>query len=61
MKKYTRFFSLSICILMLCMVFISIPVMAATPIAENENYIGIEVPLVPTITPFVISPLTGNV
>lgn len=61
MKKYTRFFSLSISIFMLCMVFISIPVMAATPIAEGENYIDIEVPLVPTITPLAISPLTGNV
>lgn len=49
---------------MLFMVFASIPVMATTPIAESENYIDIEVPLVPIdtgfITPLAISPLTGN-
>lgn len=65
MKKYTSFLSLSISILMLCMVFVSMPVMATSSIAEGENYIDIEAPLVPTdtefITPLAISPLTGNV
>lgn len=50
MKKRTKYFSLFLGVLMLCMAVMPVSAMAAAPETESENYVEIEVPLVASVS-----------